>query len=290
MISDAERKLLDALTEQAAARPATTSCAYAKGWCDWSAWAGRRGTPAMPADPEHLALWLVQLAERCKPATVRLYARGVAVHHQDAGLPSPLVGPAAAAVPVSAGVPHQARPVTREELPRLLEHSDERMTAVILSMRYGLLRRSEAAALLWSDWSPQPDGSAVIVVRSSKTSKGPETRWLPLHAADALVDWLMGGADGDDPRIFGWSAASLGRAIAVLGRRAGLEGISGHSLRRGAAIDLRADGASNSIIQEAGRWNSESMVTRYTAGAQPSRPWIEGLSQPVLSPPSEVRT
>ena len=41
--------------------------------------------------------------------------------------------------------------------------------AIITTMRDGLLRVSEAAALTWGDIQPQPDGSGLMRIRRSKT-------------------------------------------------------------------------------------------------------------------------
>lgn len=280
-------ELFEMLDKAATERPPSTTRAYLKGWNDWEKFAVTHNLECWPADSDDLACWIAHIAMRLKPASVRLYARGVAAWHQQHDLPDPIVGRAAVALD-QFGVPgeqRQARPLTGVEIPQLLDalpddaHLRWRMRALLWTMRYAMLRRSEAAALLWSDWHPMNHGS-VIVIRTSKTSKQPVDRWLPPRATGALELWLR-VADTDDPRIFGWAPATIGKAISATAKACGLEGVTGHSLRRGMTVDLLAAGAPSGVVMEAGRWATEAMVNRYARGGQASRQWIEAVDEKV---------
>ena len=132
-------------------------------------------------------------------------------------------------------------------------------------MRDGLLRVSEAAALIWGDIQPQPDGSGLMRIRRSKTdalSEGVllylgEEALLAIRPQEAVVD---PGAS-----VFNLSAGQLSRRIKAATKMAGLgDGFSAHSPRVGMAQDLSAAGAELPELMTAGRWESPTMPARYT--------------------------
>ena len=69
----------------------------------------------------------------------------------------------------------------------------------------------------------------------------------------------------DEDRVVPLSPGQVARRLAVLGRVAGLDGLSGHSGRVGLATDLIRRGASTTSVQDAGGWRDPSMVARYAA-------------------------
>ena len=91
-----------------------------------------------------------------------------------------------------------------------------------------------------------------------------------------LGEWIStSGLDADAPLFIPLSHAATQERLSgddiarMLKRRAGragvsAENISGHSTRVGAAQDMRACGLENGAIMQAGRWQSERMVARYT--------------------------
>ena len=193
------RTVADAL-EQAAAP--NTRRAYAGAWAAFTAWASGSGYPVLPASQETLAAYLGQLAgQGRKLATLRMHRAAVVKAHRLSGHPSPdgelvamvikglgrqfggpqkqsqpLTNTALAAVRATAPIPRRTRGgnmETSEEAARRRGGEAARRgamdVAIITTMRDGLLRVSEAAALTWGDIQPQPDGSGLMRIRQSKT-------------------------------------------------------------------------------------------------------------------------
>ena len=134
-------------------------------------------------------------------------------------------------------------------------------------MRDGLLRRSEAAALIWSDIELRDDASALITVRRSKTD--PEAEGVVLYigkeAAQALraIQPTRELLDPSTP-VCGLTTRHIGNRVRAAAPAAGLgEGFTGHSGRVGMAQDLVKSGVELPALMTAGRWKSARMPARY---------------------------
>ena len=124
------------------------------------------------------------------------------------------------------------------------------------------LRRSEAAALTWTDIEFWPDGTARITIRKGNNQPEPATVAVTETSARALRDIQP---DDTDPAasVFGLTGETLANRV----RAAGLgEGFCGHSGRIGMAWRMVAAGAPNAAVQDQGRWKHGDMVARYTRG------------------------
>ncbi len=137
--------------------------------------------------------------------------------------------------------------------------------ALVRTLRDGLLRRSEAAALQWQDLSTESDGSARLHIARSKTDQ--EARghvaYLTPATATCLLRIKPTGALPED-RIFAMSARSGANRIKAAALAAGTEGrFAGHSGRVGCAQDLTARGAGLTELQVAGRGQSATMPALY---------------------------
>ena len=138
--------------------------------------------------------------------------------------------------------------------------------ALVRTMRDGLLRRSEAAALQWQDLSVEAsDGSGRLHIARSKTDQ--EARghvaYLTPDTAACLERIKPTGAQPED-RIFPMSARTIANRIKAAAEAAGIEGrFAGHSGRVGCAQDLAARGAGLTELQVAGRWQSAAMPALY---------------------------
>ena len=139
--------------------------------------------------------------------------------------------------------------------------------ALLSTMRDGLLRRSEAAALRWGDVELAGDGTP-----GGSTSRG-AVLFIGAGAVEALLairppDAVIAAA----APVFGLSASQIGRRVAQAAQAAGLgDGYTGHSGRVGMAQDLAAAGAELPALMTAGRWRSPDMPARYTAAQQAGR-------------------
>ena len=137
--------------------------------------------------------------------------------------------------------------------------------ALVRTLRDGLLRRSEAAALQWQDLSTESDGSGRLHIARSKTDQEARghTAYLTPATATCLQRIRPAGALPED-RIFAMSARTIANRIKAAAEAAGIEGrFAGHSGRVGCAQDLAARGAGLTELQVAGRWQSAAMPALY---------------------------
>lgn len=87
--------------------------------------------------------------------------------------------------------------------------------------------------------------------------------WLTLRADYARSDALFVGVTGNTPGK-GITTAGLRAILRKLGERAGIEGVSPHAFRRGAAVAALEAGASSRWVQLQGRWDDLRMVDVYS--------------------------
>ena len=134
-------------------------------------------------------------------------------------------------------------------------------------MRAGLLRGVEAARLTWADIERQPDGTALLDLGATKTDRTDRTRRrVRIHSAAIHLIDNMEADRGIDPRLFRLAGTrGVHNRVQIAGERAGIEGLSAHSCRRGSAMDLIAAGATTHELMVAGRWNRIATVERYLA-------------------------
>ena len=282
-------------------RPATRR-AYAGAWKRFRAWAAAEGLQPLPAEPLTVAAYLVQRAgDGRSMATLAMDRKAISHFHRAAGHPTPtasegvrqtFAGLRNLAADEGRNEPRQARGLTAEALEairrtahlprsgptgRTESSANARRRgdvdiAIATVMRDALLRRSEAAGLLWAAVRFRRDGSARVTVRRSKTSAAPVLLYVGPEAAAALKRIRPEDAAPDD-RVFG---LRTGRAIscrlAAMAKAAGLgEGFSGHSPRVGMAQDLSAAGTGLSALMVAGRWKSERMPAHYSRAETAAR-------------------
>ena len=140
-----------------------------------------------------------------------------------------------------------------------------RDAALVSVMREALLRAGEAAALVWDDWDVLDDGRGVVRIGRSKTDPDGRRRvGIPVsdRAAARMEAWR---ADAPRSSVFGLSGRSVAYVVERAGRRAGIEGLSGHSCRRGGAQDMALAGRSAAEIMARGRWARIETAQRYIA-------------------------
>ena len=147
-----------------------------------------------------------------------------------------------------------------------------------------LCRRSELVSLQVKDVKKNIKNeieTSSILLRKSKTDQDSTGKWLHLspRAHLALVEWMKELPEGQENLIVGidrggrisrssLNSGQVNRIYKRIARNAGLdelviEGISGHSMRVGAAQDLLNSGASMPIIMQRGRWSKTDTVMRY---------------------------
>ena len=276
------------------AKAANTRRAYASAWhlfCDWTILTGRQ---SMPAAPQNVAIYLGHLAAEGKSLATINQARAAISHaHAAEGIsqnenparhpvvaetikgwrnvaPAPaqvdaLTAPALARIRETARLPRRGRGGNIES-PETAHARGAVDLAIVGVMSDGGLRRSEAAALTWTDVEYYPDGTARITIQKSKNQPEPATVAVTETTARALREIQPGDAE-PAALVFGLTAEALASRVRASARAAGLgDGFSGHSGRIGMARRMVAAGAPNAAVQHQGRWRHGDMVARYTRG------------------------
>jgi integrase len=262
------------------------------------AWCQTAGRTACPADPETVAAYLTYMAKErsLKPSTIKLAKSAISAAHERNGYENPtrtsLVRDVVRGIDKThrSGRPRQARAATGEDIRAMASKStrlvDKRDAAILLVGFGAALRRSEIVALDVEDVTRDRKGRTLVHISHSKTDqtgKGHDAV-LPDEAAQAVWTWIaaadiktgplflrMGrGPKGEEgsPTRHRLTSHAVRDIIRKRAEEAGLEEThgpkwSGHSLRRGAATEADANGASELAIKRLGRWNSMSAVSRY---------------------------
>jgi len=155
--------------------------------------------------------------------------------------------------------------------------------ALLLVAYDTLCRRSELVSLQVKDVKITIKNgveTTSILLRKSKTDQDSMGKWLRLseRAHLALLAWMKELPEGQGMLITGISRSGdispylgggqVNRIYKRIAKAAGLDesvikGISGHSMRVGAAQDLLSSGASMPIMMQRGRWSKSDTVMRY---------------------------
>lgn len=284
-----ERAQIEAAWE--AADSENTRRAYRSQWRRFAKYCMSRREQALPAHPAMVAAYLTgRIEDGVGIASLRQAAAAIRRVHLRQRLGDPcadeVVKQVLAGLARKHGAPAgQARGLTLEDFERIRTYAHRPRrgkrgrlekeaaaqrrgdfdVALIGSMRDGLLRRSEAAAICWGDLSYAEDGSGRLLLRHSKTDK--EGRGHIAYVADvtmADLELIRPPRPRPEERVFGLSTSQISRRIAASARAAGLGGgYSGHSPRVGMTVDLVAAGFSLAELQQAGRWRSPVMPAYY---------------------------
>ena len=268
-----------------------TRAAYAAARGRLEAWLDGR-----PLDDGNLAAYLDSLREAGRaPATAAIVLAAVRGAARVAGTRQP-DGPltlqaianlrrAAASAPRR----NPARGLTAEECDRVLavccrprrnrrrvERDDVALRrglvdgAIVALVFHGALRRSEVAALRWTDVDLSVGDDIVgVTVPGSKTNvsaDAADVRQLVGGCAAALR--LLHAATKPAPAdsVIGLGMHQINRRFSAACAAAGLEGRrTPHSGRVGLAVELAARGATTRDVQLAGGWKNPGMVARYAA-------------------------
>ena len=253
---------------------------------------------ALPASPAVTARFIQSLTQRkLSSATIRRTVSGIGTIHKLNRLGDPTRDPD---VLIEMRRMHrqlgraakQASPITWELLEKLIETTDQSLRGLrdksLLMVAYDTLcRRSELISLRVEDighsksYNEINDRSeTIILLRKSKTDQERTGKYLRIAHQTylSLVEWLDKSKITEGPIFRGINnsqdvgkslgAPEVNRIFKRLATKARLDdleiqGISGHSLRIGAAQDLAQSGASLPIIMTKGRWSKTDTVLRY---------------------------
>lgn len=249
---------------------------------------------ALPTHPQTIANFIVKMSNgKRSSASIRRAVAGIATIHKLNRYPDPTKDPD---VVLEMRRMHrklgrscsQAGSINADTLDKLLLATDDsirgiRDRALLLVAYDTLCRRSELVSLQVKDVKVNIKNgieTSSILLRKSKTDQDATGKWLHLsqRAHLALAEWIKKLPDGREMLYCGLNraldispqigAGQINRIYKKIARKAGLdesaiEGISGHSMRVGAAQDLLNSGASMPIIMQRGRWSKTDTVMRY---------------------------
>jgi len=272
----------------------STIRAYRADFGDFILFCDERNANALPATPNLVVQYISQLTGSGRSsASIRRALCGLSAIHKLNRFDDPTKDPDVA---LEMRRMHrklgrsssQAGSINVNTLEKLLLATDDsirgiRDRALLLVAYDTLCRRSELVSLQVKDVRINLKKGIVtssILLRKSKTDQDSTGKWLHLsqRAHQALMNWInilpeeqkalfcgLNRAQDLSPRI---GAGQIFRIYKKIARKAGLtesviEGISGHSMRVGAAQDLLNSGASMPIIMQRGRWSKTDTVMRY---------------------------
>ena len=250
---------------------------------------------ALPALPSSIANFIIELSnDKRSSAGIRRALCGISTIHKLNRLDDPTKDPD---VTIEMRRMHrklgrsssQAGSINADTLDKLLLATDDsirgiRDRALLLVAYDTLCRRSELVSLQVKDVKINIKNgieTSSILLRKSKTDQDSTGKWLHLspRAHLALVEWMKELPEGQEHLMVGidrggriscssLNSGQINRIYKRIARNTGLdesviEGISGHSMRVGAAQDLLNSGASMPIIMQRGRWSKTDTVMRY---------------------------
>ena len=268
-----------------------TRDAYATARGRLEAWLAGR-----PLDDGNLAAYLDSLREAGRaPATAAIVLAAVRGAARDAGTrqpDGPLTRQAIESLRRAAAAAPRRSPehgLTAEECDRVLavccrprrtggriERDDAALRrglvdgAIVALVFHGALRRSEVAALRWTDVDLSVgDDIVVVTVPGSKTNPsadGGDVRQLVGGCAAALRRLHAATKPAPANSVVGLGVHQITRRFSAACAVAGLEGRrTPHSGRVGLAVELAARGATTRDVQLAGGWKNPGMIARYAA-------------------------
>jgi len=281
---------------------ANTQRAYQSDMRTYTTWCAEQGVTPLPSDAGTVATYLAWLVDTGrKITTVRRHLASISKAHQLAGGANPahheLVRRVMGGLQRQHGrTPDRATPLLAQDVRIVLagivgtDTAAVRDRALVLVGWHGALRRQELANLTWRDVQQRP-GGLVLELQGTKTDKSGDGQQVglaretdpqvcPVAALQAWHKVCTGMDAGHDhapvfPRLHKsgrpTTRALTGQGVAlVLTRRAnavGLEGVTGHSLRRGLVHEAHLRGVSDSRVMAATRHKSLTMLRIYQGEA-----------------------
>lgn len=261
----------------------------------FKAWCERGRESWLPATPDAVARFVDDEAPSKSIATVKRRISAIQFAHRMADLPSPIGHSEVHLAVRRAGRakrrrPNQARGLTAELLSKIVEACPDTLAglrdAALFSVGYDTLcRSSELVAMRVEHLSD--DLSSMEVPRSKSDPFGDgRIGYLSSGTAARLEAWLNGAGLHSGPLFRGLhtrrvssialDTSSIRRRIKVAAQRALLgrdvvQGLSGHSMRVGAAQDMMMAGFDALGIMQAGGWRTYSVLSRYVENASAGR-------------------
>lgn len=249
---------------------------------------------ALPAAPESVAKFVEHLRERqFKSSSIRRAVAGVATIHRLNREADPTKDPDVQLemrrmFRQLGRCSRQAEPIDHDRLEKILKEIPDntrglRDRALLLLAYDTLLRRGELVAIeiphiIWPKGRPE-DPLKIYIPRSKTDQEGQGRHVVLSRRSSSCIEDYIKAATIKEGRLFRGiqptgemneclGVSQVNRIFKKRANAAGfsvetVSGISGHSLRVGAAHDLLRSGASLPVIMHRGRWSKPDTVMRY---------------------------
>ncbi|NRP94784.1 Tyrosine recombinase XerD [Marinobacterium sp. xm-g-59] len=264
--------------------------AYRSDFTHYEKWCASHDWPPIPATADRLALYIEEMSNKYKSATIRRRFSSLSSLFYLTKSPNPVNEPE---VTLAMKRMHrqigraqkQASPLTLkylEQMKRKCDNSNRGMRdKVLLQLGYETMRRrSEICAFKFEDLEQMPNGKYSILLRQSKTDQFAQGRLIPISdtLAKLIIKWqsrvgvnrgrILRSIRKDDAIGDQLSSASMCNILVDLQYRSRLRHLpnfSGHSFRVGAALDLLERGVPLEKIMLRGGWGAKSTALKYLA-------------------------
>lgn len=257
-------------------------------------WCWRNEAQPFPASPETIAEFVTEQATRLSPSTIKRRLAAIGKIHSLMRFESPMQDEEVKLalrriMRKRSQRPRQALGLNALLLKQIIEACPDNLIGsrnrAMISIGYDLLtRRSELVALKVEDLTLSQSNKPRALIRRSKNDPYGKGRfgYLSQRSYDFLLAWLREGKIKDGYIFRGTKAGnltekpldpySLNRTLKSLAKKAGMtqdiiKGLSGHSMRVGAAQDMVTSGIDILPIMTAGGWKSVNIVARYVEHA-----------------------
>jgi site-specific recombinase XerD len=292
--NQATRLLNETIVKINGAYAPSTIRAYRADFNDFIHFCHDKNTNALPAQPNLVVQYICELTGSGRSsASIRRALCGLSAIHKlnrfDDPTKDPDVGLEMRRMHRKLGrSSSQAGGINADILEKMILATDDsirgiRDRALLLVAYDTLCRRSELVSLQVKDVRINIKNgieTSSILLRKSKTDQESTGKWLHLseRTHKALGEWMRRLQEGQEMLFCGLNRAldtspkigvgQINRIYKKIAKKAGLneseiQGISGHSMRVGAAQDLLNSGASMPIIMQRGRWSKTDTVMRY---------------------------
>lgn len=258
-------------------------------------WCASNDNEWLPAQPETIAAFVDEEVETKAIATIKHRLDAIRFAHMMADLPCPTEHSEVKLAVRRARRKKSARQkqalgLTSECLSKMVaacpDTLDGRRNAALLSVGYDTLCRSSELGLLTVEHL-SPCRSSILIPRSKSDPYGEgRIAHLSEETSALLKDWIELAGLEDGPLFRGLhtrklaenalTTSSIRRIVKRTAEKAGLSGaevygLSGHSMRIGAAQDMMVAGIDTLGIMQAGGWRSKNVLARYVEKASTSK-------------------
>ncbi|MBN9079795.1 MAG: tyrosine-type recombinase/integrase [Rhizobiales bacterium] len=268
---------------------------YATDFRLFASWCEQKGLTPLPAAPETIARYVDEHADLHAATTIKRRLAGIRKVHHLLRLPNPVIDEEVViavrrALRRKPGRPNQALGLNRDLRDRLIGACDDDLVGLrnraLIAVGYDTLcRRSELVLLRVEDLAVNPRGGMSILVRRAKNDPHGKGRLASLSTETGAIlkAWLEAAEISEGPLfrpvwgpnvgVSGLAPYTVTRILKSAARSAEVdevtvEGLSGHSMRVGAAQDLMVRGCGILQIMRAGGWKSTETVARYVENVE----------------------